>query len=113
MDELDDATFTRIRDLTIQVDRQERRCQRLLGTGRNRTLLRAMQAKTDAMAERHGLLYGQAAGDTLRRQANRQHELFARHMGLPWPLPPRRPRANPLLDLLVGLNANLEAPAHV
>ena len=83
MDELDDAAFTRIRDLTIEVDRQSRRCTRWLGVD-NQKLLRAMRRKARAMAERSRLMYGQAAGDRIQREADAAHRRFADGLQLDW-----------------------------
>jgi hypothetical protein len=83
MIEIDDATFTLIRDLTVEVDRQGRRCSRWLGVD-NQKLLRAMRRKAKAMAERHRLLYGEAAGDRLQREADRGHHAFCTSQRLDW-----------------------------
>ena len=82
-DGLTDDEFRQVRDLTLEIDRQDRRCRRWLGVD-NQKLLRAMRRKARAMAERHRLLYGQAAGDKLQAQADRTHRAFCTGQGLNW-----------------------------
>ena len=82
-DGLTDDEFRQVRDLTLEIDRQDRRCRRWLGVD-NQKLLRAMRRKARAMAERSRLMYGQAAGDRIQREADAAHRRFADGLQLDW-----------------------------
>jgi hypothetical protein len=82
-DGLTDDEFRLIRDLTLEVNKQDRRANRWLGVD-NQKLLRAMRRKARAMAERSRLMYGQRAGDRLQAQADAAHRRFCDGLQLDW-----------------------------
>jgi hypothetical protein len=82
-DGISDADFEQIRNLTLERDKQDRRCRRWLGVD-NQKLLRAMRRRARAEAQRSRLLYGQAAGDTVQAQADRAHYAFCAQQNLDW-----------------------------
>lgn len=82
-DGISDAVFQQIRDLTLEIGKQDRRCTRWLGVDQQK-LLRAMRRKARAMAERSRLLYGQAAGDRIQREADAAHRRFCTGQRLDW-----------------------------
>ena len=82
-DGLTDDEFRRVRDLTLEIDRQDRRCRRWLGVD-NQKLLRAMRRGARARAARTRLLYGDRAGARLQAQADAAHRRFCDGLRLDW-----------------------------
>jgi hypothetical protein len=82
-DGLTDDEFRQVRDLTLEIDRQDRRCRRWLGVD-NQKLLRAMRRGARARAARSRLLYGDRAGDQLQAQADAAHRRFCDGLWLDW-----------------------------